>query len=475
MATVGQRRRRRLRRQRVRAMSQQNTRPAPLRAGRRRRRRALAAAIRAPVRGVGETKDGMDFVHCALGALAGSMSSVGIPDKYAGKTIVIEHRQVTTFTIGASTNLYVACVPCPIGGLCVGAEGTTGGATFSASVWDFTAGTWGSKTFNLGTGTSTTSTYYIATDLGNTYYSLPYMEWQSGGPFVANAMPDQLGNWRPSGWRPVASQLKLTYTGTTLNDSGALAIARTPLAMTGVDNFVNPSTTYQTDNLYEISLGIAPNAGFGVIASAEDAIVMPLRQGAYVVNVPIEDDRDMMGVKVGGIPVTINATSGSFAGQLAVTSATPQCSLTAQWGVGGLSATLLAISGATAGQSVIVEQVNCIEYAVGPSSTVMRFAKDSPPHDPVALETVSEISKCLPTATPVADASDGTWWAKLKSMSGGLVSAMQGVGSLTSGIGQLAIGAAPYVGAALAASPYGSAAAGGFALAARGARYAIGY
>jgi X-X-X-Leu-X-X-Gly heptad repeat protein len=483
MATIGQRRRRRLRRQRSRgglvSAAQSGARNSPARrVARRAGRRVRSRALMRPT-GIAETRDGMEYVHCALGAMAGAGSPVGIPDKFAGKTIVIEHRSCVSFTVGASTNLYLACVPCPIMGLFVGSEATATGAAFSATVYDYTAAAWATKNFNTGTGTTIAGLYYISTDITSAaYMGLPYLEWQNGSPYSASG-PTQNASFAAQAWRPVSSQMKVMFSGTSLSDSGVIAVARAMNEMTEIDwSHTQAGVVYYADTYAQTRQGITGGASFSTIASADGAVTLPVREGTFVVNVPLEDDREFIGFKTNSILASSNADTSTLLGQLSVTSTTPSTSMSPNPGVGGLTTTYVALSGVTSGQTIYVEQTNCIEYVISPATgTMARLARESPQHDPVAMETVAEVAKCLPAGVPVSEAASGSWWNRLGSIFSGAGKLAGNVGSLASGVGRLAIGAAPYIGAAMGyfGGPMGATVGGTIALGGRAAQRAIGY
>jgi hypothetical protein len=368
---------------------------------------------------------GIEFVKCALGGMAASHLVTGIPDKFSGKTVTFRFRQAVTLTAGSSGNLYVYCVPSPLGGLAIGTENTSGGASFETGVYNYTSTTYAVRNFNTGTGTSSSSINYLYSDLGSTISLLPYLEWQvsSLAPYNASILSSQFGGGgiAPISWRPLSCAMKVSYIGTTNSDSGYIATTRFPIELTEVSKFIAAGTQVGADQLVQIKSGITSADGISTIATADGGMVVPLRDGVYVQNVHDDEAHPFRPILYNSVPV-YDATSLTYEwAQLAVVSGSSLANWSPVPGYGGMTGTAIGIGGMVSGQSVLVEQESCIEFTLAPARSFMaKLSHSSPTHDERALDIVANVEKCLPSAVPARQVDDGSWMAKVEGfISGG--------------------------------------------------------
>jgi hypothetical protein len=216
------------------------------------------------------------------------------------------------------------------------------------------------------------------------------------------------------------------FTGTSLANQGVCAIGRqsikpktpTPVPIGDtLDPLDYGSARMIVDNSGPTSLQAVCNLENSIILSASET-----RCGYDIINVPYTYDykpRDrnasIMQYSTSGVP------GPTFGALYQPNPATAEGKAGASPGFYDAPTTFVSFTGIDAGATVTVTLQACVEYLVGDSSTVARFAKNGPANDPMAIEQVKTIARNVPVTKP----SSIDWL----SLAGGALKSVAGIAS----------------------------------------------
>lgn len=380
------------------------------------------------------TQDGARFVKCSLHPLmATSMKSVGVPDRYSGDTVVLDHKMTVTVVNGSLGTMKLLALPTLPGALWI--YGETGGSDIPGGY------------------TTVTGTTGTAVHNGNYYQCIPFQEYLPPNAISytpgAHVLPN-MNVYNATHARCVALALEVKDKSNSLNSQGDITCTRFPWrvgsqALIGkADKPGGSATGYYWQRTVDPPLSNKQDA-----TAYKSYTCFPVKEGAYSVATRTKPDWDMMEFA----PVNSNAdddgtwlgqwwdlvlSNSAFAGgafnttsaiQYGVSTVAPANGDTIgpSWVDDGTSGIAMVIDGlnTTTPQALEVTITICVEYEVRPTSSISKFLAPSPKEDPVAMKIVSDTMSQLPSAVPQKQNSGGGFWDKVKGIIGKVVGGIE--------------------------------------------------
>lgn len=353
------------------------------------------------------------FVHCVLGPVNQAGMGDGVPDGSTEPSVVVEHRQALTITASSGGNVNVAIVGSVYGAIGLD-EGT---AKFMVN----STNTTGDPPFVYGTPASVTATLTSeawGTGIDNQHYSLVPFNESIG---LTGSLTDQnASGLQATKFRVLTTQAKISYTGTSLANSGVSATAKLPLKaeMNMAAQCSDDGTAFQQTLQYGSPLPQPLPVGFSAVAALPGSRVFPVTENVTIM-LPAEC-YDYQDLKNSWTPYFSNVadplTSKDlvFAGIMQVTEGGgPSVDVVAGDGCSGIGYAPVAFYSATgmaASQSVTIEVRSCIEYTLAFSSPSARFARVPPMERPLAIRQAKELARSMPSSFPTTAQSEESGW-----------------------------------------------------------------
>jgi len=352
-----------------------------------------------------------EFEKCVLGPVAMPDSGHGVPDGGTISTIVVDHRtSVSIHAVRAGDakgKLAFALVPSALGGVAM-LYGEVDITTYTVT---------GGQRVSTGTSASTIIFDGPHADTGS-YYLIPFSEWMTMGIGGIIGSQDQNGaGLSVQNWRIVSQRAHVSYTGPTLADGGAVAIARQNVAIADFEirGPLNVVVNYTPSNR-QVSSSNVPFS-FQDVANLTGGIVHSARESFELNNLP--NDFKFQGWVKDSAITTSNLNGPHSDTNLifnqVVTDGTNFWQV-ASPGIGHAPTTFVHYDGLDKdASSICVQTRTCTEYTVAFGSSVQRFAKPGPPVDAAAIARVHEAGRMLPAAlkTSSGPSLSGalTWYA----------------------------------------------------------------
>lgn len=393
------------------------------------------------------------FVACVYGPVGMAGGGTGVPDGSSFKTVVIEHRSLVTIKPDALGQIGFAVLSNPYGGI----------------AWNRGDATW--NTFELYQNPypgGSTRREYPTQVAGSTilrlsdatrgvftpdYAICPFNEWrfdssgyvsndQANGTNILTGPANEHG-LRITKWRTITTVARVSYIGSSLHNSGVMAIARSPGGVGSrydIKVLIGADAAMTEGQLEDCVLAQAAGAvpvTFDAVAAMPGAKVIPVRCGSDVLSPPSDfvwhewEDAFFLGPN-DVVPKTGFANIGGGGGPISFDDADQSASLDnlafavgAAWrgppsndgpmfvvgaplpGWSNNDVSYVQIQGMESQQSVMVELRTCCEYVLAFNSPAARFAKDSPRPRPAAMKAVLDIARKVPASKPP---DDGVSW-----------------------------------------------------------------
>lgn len=318
------------------------------------------------------------FKRCVAGSYLNSTSSIGLPDGDNQPSVTMDLRSIHTLKPLSNGSLKFAIFPSSRGAL-VMVEGSSATSLPEAIL-------------NLGAGLPS----------GITTYALP-----AGTPFQGLIPDSRMGGSFTTGWGSVAAPLftafrsvvtvaDINYTGTTLQDSGAVTIDTCP--STFVDNGTRPWTydTTKSHGVRVLDSGTVSDILFRA-GSSVNSVTMPARKafttrvlgsGNYHEFGPRIHDTDDVAVSSPFAYACANATTQSLPGPV----------------YEDTSFKCISYTGLDPDASITVSLRYCVQVSVGASSPMFTVAKASPPKDTPTMDWYERLRSYLPTVEQTINA-----------------------------------------------------------------------
>jgi hypothetical protein len=379
------------RRRRRRVLVRPVTQRVALRLQRRTRRRRMRRPRPGGTTNMLTTAAAHDWAMCVLDPYGHSGAPHGVPDTFAGHSIVIESKSIDQVD-ASGHHSYIWLVPAP------GAQALFAGNTTALD--QLTAFSWARSS-----GTTFTQTQF--------------------GANIAR-------------WRAMSLAFKLTPTGPTQSRGGQITVGRVPIDISNVWTHANTATPPVTSPYFTVGnqnvgdarliadpatrvyTGSQTLTGAAVRKGGSTWEWQELRNNGTPVFTPIGDPSD---------PVITTGTATTY-----------------RWDP-DWHGVLLHINGVgLTGQTYTVETVLCVEATVLPESILKSTESLAPDNQPHALEMVAKVQRALPAAAPAEGENS---WSSL--VGGGLASMARGVlglaPNLVGGMARLVLG--PGIGGAI--------------------------
>lgn len=421
-----------------------------------------------------DTTEGMSFVECALHPLSNmAMKSGGVPDRYSGKTVVVDHKYTFNVLPDKFGNLSAICLPTLPGALYIGSANYPTVGQQPSIVGGFIDVT--GNIYNIQGNPSSNASYQ----------GIPFQEYVPSTPITAYpTTAGTLSNYNPYGAsraRVISMAWSWKSTGTLLTTSGKAIFTRFPFKLNrtgyvGTVNFPFQTTATVLNKYWTRGTDPAPYT-MGDATAYGDYVDLAVIEGGYQVGVKQSSDWPMYEWAPTNVQTT-GGGAGAFQGQWwnvasddrsvltvpAITGAMEYGYLNALVSTGtpalstdstgfafvdeGFSGLFVNFSGMPSGSTsppLEVTVVLCVEYEVLPSSVVSKFLKPSAMEDPRALQTVSDAQRLLPSAVPVVQKDNGGFWGTVMHILGAGVKGLAGMGLPV--VSQIAAGASSIMGA----------------------------
>jgi hypothetical protein len=327
------------------------------------------------------------YAMCRLSPFKSMGRSTGIPDGTNCRRLLIDHRMVTTFTVGTSGAFFFAitpAVPAPLWVANTDATLSINGTSYS---------------FNVGAG--------VALPV-----CLPEWQNQAISHFNTAGNYDDISALYGAGkFRVVTVGWQLRYLGTTLNDSGLVQVRTSSLTLQ------EPVPNMSTFEVYSANSSTNLNYSSGQVfvrnlegsqftatnfqsSMAYDTLNIPLRQGCS--GVLRHSGAEYEYQPLMGSLCYVGSIGNNFISQL-LGIANPPTSAYQAGCVQGFDnnwdSTMICVTGATAGQSVMLDMLFCVEYVPQPTSSVYSLAKQGPKDSPGLMRRVEQAAQDLPIAS----------------------------------------------------------------------------
>jgi len=279
--------------------------------------------------------------------------------------------------------------------------------------------------------TPTTDTYIAAGNTYNSWTSASYNAvclpgWADGGVALHNSAgsyDDFQVVFNSGRSRIVTAAWSITYTGSTINNSGSIrvntvqtgALAPTPnvATFTVLDSITGFTEVWSPNQIMLRSF--TQNLDFGA-NNSQDTRTIPLRTGAHGLLRHNNSDyqwQDLSSVltfittpadeKYSLLNSNGEITSSTKVGRVPIVS-----SFDADW-----ASTLLTISGAASNSTFLLDIIYCVEYTPNPSDTSYALAKPAPPRNDQVIQAVDRVANAQPIAAP-GNSTSGTLTEALK-------------------------------------------------------------
>lgn len=311
-------------------------------------------------------------------------SLLGYPDGSQEPSFTYRHRQIITLSPSTSGALTFAIVPHVGGSIMVPSIGPG----WSASIRrQGASGTYNESTAPFNRIASATQ--------GNNQVILPYNEFNS--PTVYAGTKGSL-QFSPSKFRILAQKAKVSYTGSTLTDSGSVVVARTNIAP---DVTLGTSTATVNGNVASTYLVNTTPVSQSALYSSGTAKSFCARQqlaSHYVNTVPRFQEMNDYALIKDTTGVTYSIAAANTAGT----------DLAPGWAYSfdaSMPSAVYAYSGLDPTSSITVEVVTLIEYAVPTTSVLSGLSRSNPPREPGTDSLLQKLWANAPSAHTVADAA----------------------------------------------------------------------
>jgi hypothetical protein len=363
-------------------------------------------------RQIATTEAGAQFARCTLDPLAAmSMKSQGVPDKYSGETIVVDHKMDITITPNATGAISLAILPTLPGALHVYCDGTNTPANITGK---YTAIDGTLRQLDVtGSGAS------------QGYACIPFQEYVPSTP-AAIGLGTPLPNmnvYSAARARCVALGMELVDKATDLNSQGDVTITQVPIRI-GQESIVGQCcqagrVSSLVGNYWQRTVD-TPIVNDSQATNVKNYVCMKPKEGVYAVGKRSSPEWSMKPFA----PMNSQGTSplnGTWTGQFfgPVTSDFASFSAGASslqyynyaggdsadsigwsWAdpdTQGIFATLTGLN-TTTPQPIRVLVTMCVEYELQSTSSISKFTGPSPKEDQKALKTVSDAQSMMPPA-----------------------------------------------------------------------------
>lgn len=331
------------------------------------------------------------FARCRLDPF-NTAGGAGIPDPSNIRRIIVDHRAVADFVIGASGTLVLKtmpALPCPL---------------------FFHSGTAAS-----GVQVSLNGVGYNEGGLGIIYSSnwIPAMlfsEWTTwaAGTFTGAPPPNILDPFTASRARIVTQAFRIYYTGQANNCAGIINVTRDTISADEVPSLTNTAVsgyTYSgsTGTVYTISAGQAFSyrltSGTTPTTILPDTVMTRPEGGCNILVQHTSPTYNWIPIReYGPVPQSAASPGNLWAADNTNIGVSSDFALLDQ----GWDSVNIYITGATSGTGFRVECVTCVEYEPTPASTVARFAKPQNATNPNVVAAVDAVAKTIPVSMPLA-------------------------------------------------------------------------
>ena len=344
-----------------------------------------------------------DFIACRITPFTANGTASSIPDGAMQRKVMIDHRMQIPFVLGNTGAMNIAItpnIPCPI--------------WFQSPVSDsyIANGThWNSWT---------SASYNVAA----------FPEWANLSIALNNTAGnyDEIQTIMDSGRaRIVTAGWSVTYTGSTINNSGSLRVntlqtsigpsAPNAATFTVIDGAAGNLTAWSPSQVlvrtFNQNLSFAAN-------NAQDTRTFALRDGAHGLlrhNCSTYDWLDLS-ANISFLATPANETYSLLNSDQQIVSSTKvgkvplSSAFDTNW-----SATLLTISGAAPQSSFLLDVIFCIEYSPNPTNVAFALAKPAPPRNDAVVQAADRIANAMPVAEQ-GNASNATLPNVLGALSG---------------------------------------------------------
>lgn len=344
-----------------------------------------------------------DFIACRITPFTANGTASSIPDGAMQRKVMIDHRMQIPFILGATGAMNIAVtpnIPCPV--------------WFQSPVSD----TYIVNGTNWNTWTS--STYNVAA----------FPEWANLSIALNNAAGnyDEIQTIMDSGRaRIVTAGWSITYTGSTINNSGSLRVntlqtsvgpsAPNPADFTVIDGAAGNLTVWSPSQVlvrtFNQNLSFAAN-------NAQDTRTFALRDGAHGLlrhNSSTYDWLDLSAnISFLAMPASEKFSLLNSDQQIVSSTKVGKVPLSSAYDT-NWSATLLTISGAAPQSSFLLDLIYCIEYSPNPTNVAFSLAKPAPPRNDAVVQAADRLANAMPIAEQ-GNASNATLPTVLGTLSG---------------------------------------------------------
>jgi hypothetical protein len=411
-------------------------------------------------RPLASTVAGSEFLRCTLDPL-GSKGSVGVPDKFSGQSVVVDHKLNTTCVTSGGI-MGISILPTLPGALYV-----------NKGAW--TLGTWGELT--------APSTYTINGSGPSFASGIPYSEYQgllAGAPTPANPLPYYyLSNpYSAVRARIVSMSVKVVNTTADIQKAGQMFCAKVSqkaaYAGTGavqVGPITSAGSTFKNLGYYAQSYFPFIDTNSQILTGFNSYKLMDAKDGCYMVagrsdgEWEFKDWGRLHQYEVDSAGTTISGSAiGTFidlvgnvdgcsnfiqaGGELAsgpfsfltygyptkldVNGGSTKDALGPCFIDDSVECMFIGVEGAISGgteNTFDIQVTTCVEYQVQPLSSVAKFARQSPREDLPALAAAVEVQRKLPIALP-ANSTNGSWSGMVKNILSGIGTAGKFLGNI---------------------------------------------
>jgi len=363
------------------------------------------------------TQDGVKFLKCTLHPLmASSMKSNGVPDRYSGNTVVVDHKISVTVKAGANGTAKLVVLPTLPGALYVFGETSGASCLF----------------------TSVTGVPGINTVSNNAYCGIPFQEYipLAQIPGGTNVQLPNMNVYNASRARCVALALELKNRTPPLSCSGDFIFSKFPVkfGQQWLPQFYQNGGLGNSSGQYWTRMSDPLPASQSDASAYKNYVMLPSIEGGYAVATRTKPDWDMIDMSGAN---NNNRDARTWAGQFfypvddnswILSSGGVRPSVRAifspdnssaddpiglSWCDEGMSGIAAIGEGLSADQTFEATVTMCVEYDVQPRSSVSKFLNPSPKEDPVALKIASDVMAKMPTAVPQKANSGGGFWGTL--------------------------------------------------------------
>lgn len=328
------------------------------------------------------------YAMCRLRPLQSMGRTEGIPDGSSARRLLIDHRNFTTITFGSTGIVTIALTP-----------------SIPSPIWVYPI-----DVTTLINGTAMTAN----TGFGF-WFPVPVSEWMQQA-ITYNNLQGNFDEVNPlyasAKFRLVTAGWAISYTGTSLTDSGVMRITSSSVSLgpptpnmdtfTVVSSTSGTNTTYSTGQVMVRDINGLPQAPLAIPNTtffSSDSKVIPLKRGAHGVLRHVNNT----------YPYQILYGDATFIGSAAeernsfLANQIPTPTIVASSGVcqgfdETWDTTFVTITGGTAGQSFVLDTMYCIEYCPSYASNTYSLTKQGPPSSLALLQSVENRARSLPLA-----------------------------------------------------------------------------